>query len=221
MRIAIDLIKLDPDLQPRVALDQATINEYAEAMKEGDQFPSVVVFYDGAAHWLADGYHRVHAAKLAGTVEIEADVRNGTKKDALLFSVSSNATHGLRRTQADKRRAVMALLADPELSKESDRKLGKIAHVDNKTVAKYRAELGNSEEFLTLAEIARHTPLSIEALEFFRYTDLPYLLSMFGELPDDYKQKLVEIAVPEIEKFVVALKKSGIKEISEIGRAHV
>ena len=38
----------------------------------------------------------------------------GTQRDAILWSISANATHGLRRTNEDKRRAVTRLLQDPE-----------------------------------------------------------------------------------------------------------
>jgi len=47
----------------------------------------------------------------------------------------------LRRTQADKRRAVERLLADPEWARWSDRKVAEIAKVDHKTVGKIRREL--------------------------------------------------------------------------------
>lgn len=32
------------------------------------------------------------------------EVLRGTKRDAILYSVGANSTHGLRRTNADKRR---------------------------------------------------------------------------------------------------------------------
>ena len=38
--------------------------------------------------------------------EIAADVRQGTRRDALLFAAGANSSHGLSRTTADKRRAI-------------------------------------------------------------------------------------------------------------------
>lgn len=58
------------------------------------------------------GWHRVAGAEQAGLTEIEADVQPGTKRDALLYSAGANATHGLRRSNADKRRSVRLLLGD-------------------------------------------------------------------------------------------------------------
>jgi hypothetical protein len=43
------------------------------------------------------------------------------QRDALLYSISSNAEHGLPRSNADKRKAVRLLLADAEWGKWSDR----------------------------------------------------------------------------------------------------
>jgi hypothetical protein len=46
--------------------------------------------------------------------DILAEVREGTRRDALLHSLSANAEHGHRRTNDDKRRAVDIMLNDPE-----------------------------------------------------------------------------------------------------------
>ncbi len=38
-------------------LNDGIVAEYAEAMLDGAKFPPVIVYRDGAVHWLADGYH--------------------------------------------------------------------------------------------------------------------------------------------------------------------
>jgi len=50
------------------------------------------------------------ATKRIGALEIDADVRGGTHADALLHSYGANQTHGLRRTNEDKRKAVAGVL---------------------------------------------------------------------------------------------------------------
>lgn len=145
-------ITLDPDLQPRVIMDHATIAEYAEEMEAGATFPPIIVFDDGAKKWLADSWHRYFAAQKAGLEEIDVDLRTGSRRDALLFSISANAKHGLRRSREDKRRAVLALLSDPEWSVLSDRKLAKMAGVTHPTIAKYRAELDSESGKFTTQE---------------------------------------------------------------------
>lgn len=140
--IPLDLVRHDPDLQMRTAgIDVGVVADYAEAMTGGAEFPPIVVFFDGEGYWPGDGFHRLAAAAQAERESILADVREGGKREALLFAVGANANHGLRRTAADKRRSVLAMLRDPEWSKWSDREIGKRCAVDHKTVAKVRAEL--------------------------------------------------------------------------------
>ena len=45
-------------------------------------FPPVVVYFDGKTYWLVDGFHRVAAYRLAGRMEIDCLVIEGTKADA-------------------------------------------------------------------------------------------------------------------------------------------
>ncbi len=120
MHVSLDQIRIDGDTQVRVAIDQATVDEYAELFQAGKTLPKLTVFHDGAAHWLADGFHRYHAARKAGLVAIGCDVHRGTVAEARWAACGANAAHGLRRTNADKRRAVeMALKMKPELSDEA------------------------------------------------------------------------------------------------------
>lgn len=151
MILSIESINLDPELQPRVTLDQGTVEEYAEAMKDGKQFPDIVVFQDGFTYWLADGYHRHAAAKKVGASSISAEIRTGSKEDALRFALSANATHGLRRSQADKRRAVITALK--RFGNLSNRELGRMTAVDDKTIGKYRVRLAASEDVIRRLEM--------------------------------------------------------------------
>lgn len=139
--LTIDEMRLDGGTQPRARLDQSTINEYAEAMLNGDRFPPVVAFYDGQEHWLADGFHRVAAARAAGLAQVRAEIRQGTQRDAVLHSVGVNAQHGLRRANADKRRAVETLLRDEVWRDWSDREIARRARVSQPFVGKVRAEM--------------------------------------------------------------------------------
>ena len=112
--IKLDQLTLDEGLQPRSMMQMAVVDEYAEAMQDGAVFPAITVYLDGdlGTYWVADGFHRVAAARHAGRATIEAEIRDGDRREALLWSVQANATHGLRRSNLDKRRAVLALLND-------------------------------------------------------------------------------------------------------------
>lgn len=136
--IPIDKINLSGGTQSRATLDQDTINDYRDALQAGVTFPPITVFYDGSYYWLADGFHRVNAHVMHGRANVLADVRRGTCRDAVLYSVGANASHGLRRTNADKRRAVETLLNDDEWGGWSDREIARRCGVDNSFVSRLR-----------------------------------------------------------------------------------
>ena len=95
-------------LQTRVALSADTVEDYAEAMKGKAKFPPVTVFCDAERDtlWLADGFHRVAAAEADGYKMVKAEVIPGTFADALKHALGANANHGLRRSNADKQKAL-------------------------------------------------------------------------------------------------------------------
>ena len=139
---AIELTHIkDGGAQMRVEMQPETVDEYATEMLNGVSFPPVIVYHDGTDYWLGDGFHRVEAARKIERETVEANIREGTARDAILHGIGANAIHGLRRTQADKRRAVEKLLADPDWARWSDRKIAEVAKVDHKTVGKVRREL--------------------------------------------------------------------------------
>jgi len=139
--LSLDLIRRDGGTQPRANLNQDLIQEYAEAMQRDDQFDPVIVYHDGKDYWLADGFHRVGAALLNKSTVIDADIRQGTRRDAILYSVGANETHGLRRSNEDKERAIKTVLADEEWRKWSDSEIARRCKVNHTTVKKYRDEL--------------------------------------------------------------------------------
>ena len=140
--LEIDLIQNDGTTQMRVAgIDPSVVADYADAMEAGAVFPPIIVYHDGEQYWPGDGFHRIDAARRIGRETIDADIREGGRRDALLLAASANATHGLRRTQGDKRKSVETLLRDPEWSRWSDREIGKACSVDHKTVGRVRREL--------------------------------------------------------------------------------
>ncbi len=135
----------DGSAQMRVEMKPDVVLDYADDMAAGAIFPPVIVYFDGTTFWLGDGFHRVAAARKLERESIDAEVRDGDARQAILHGIGSNASHGLRRTQADKRRAVERLLRDEEWSMWSNREIAKAAKVDHKTVAKVRREILGGE----------------------------------------------------------------------------
>ena len=136
-------IRTDGGTQARITIDEETVSEYADAMRKGARFPAIICYYDGETYWLADGFHRHKAHFQAhGTAEkIAAEVRQGTRRDAVLFAVGANSDHGLRRTHADKRNAVLTLLRDEEWAGWSDRQIAERTKTTHPFVGKLRREL--------------------------------------------------------------------------------
>lgn len=141
MLLALDRIRCDGGTQPRSKIDYLLVQEYQEAYKSGAKFPPIVVFYDGDEYWLADGFHRVSAIPSIGTDKINAEVKQGTREDAVWFSCGANAHHGQRRTNEDKRRSVMTALSHPKAKGLSNRAIAEHCGVSHPFVDTVQGEL--------------------------------------------------------------------------------
>jgi ParB-like chromosome segregation protein Spo0J len=136
--VNITAIELDASIQCRAVIDTGTVAEYAERMEAGDAFPPVVLFGTVKRCWIGDGWHRVMAARQLGRTEIEADLREGDRRDALRYALGANAANGLRRTNDDKRRCVeLALVAFGGLS---SRAIAEMCGVGDQLVRAVRPE---------------------------------------------------------------------------------
>ena len=138
-------IRIDGGTQPRIAIDKKTVAEYAELLAFGTEFPPVVVFFDGTNNWLADGFHRYFSNKQTKRDCLQAEIHKGTQRDAVLYSVGANATHGMRRSNHDKQKAVLTLLKDEEWFKWSDSEIAKRCGVSPSTVGAQRSSLSSLE----------------------------------------------------------------------------
>lgn len=140
-QLRLDHVRIDGDTQPRTDIDHNLVDEYASAYLSGVELPPVVVFFDGANYWLADGFHRWWASRKAERKTIACEIRHGMQADAQWFSYAANQTHGLRRSNADKAKAVRSALLHPNCAKMSDGAVAAYLGVSDRMVAKYRAEL--------------------------------------------------------------------------------
>jgi len=141
MKIRLSEIRLDGGTQPRANMDQEVVGEYADYLMDGVKMPGLTVFHDGTYYWLADGFHRYFAHKKADIKEAECEVRQGSLRDAVLYSVGANDNHGLRRSNEDKRKAVITLLEDIEWSDWADREIARQCRVSVMTVGRIKKSL--------------------------------------------------------------------------------
>jgi hypothetical protein len=79
-------------------LDEDKVSRYAQIL---DQLPPVVVFESDDGLLLVDGYHRMEAARRLGRTVVRAQVRQGSREDALRFAVDLAAVErGMSKDQA-------------------------------------------------------------------------------------------------------------------------
>ena len=139
--LSIAALNLVAGTQSREQISEPTVVAYAEDAKTGDAFPPIDVFSDGTSYWVVDGFHRVEAYKRVDRKTIEAAVHKGTLRDAKLFSLGCNGQHGLRRTNRDKRMAVMTMLNDEEWVTWSDGKIADQCGVSQQFAREVRSQL--------------------------------------------------------------------------------
>lgn len=148
-RVSLDrsLLILDPALQSRAGgLDADHAADLAGAVRGGQRLPPVQVrSIPGRGYVVTDGFHTVEAHRLAGRPRVTCAVRPGSWEDAVLEAAAANQQHlGLKRTNADKRRAArMALVAVPHWS---DNRIAGHVGVTDKTVAEVRTQLEATSE---------------------------------------------------------------------------
>ncbi len=132
----------DERCQARAEFDEDHAADIAEYLEAGGSVPPVIVYRGSTGTYLADGFHRFRAYELRKQKYLEAEVRAGELRDAILFSVGANAQHtALTRGPADKRKAVVILLADPEWGQWSARKIADAAGVNRRLVDRLKRQL--------------------------------------------------------------------------------
>lgn len=154
-RVEIHHIRVDGGTQPRAGINQEKVAEYSELMGAGIEMDPVLVYFDGAAYWLVDGFHRLAARVLAGFTWVMCEVRQGTQVDAQWASYGVNARHGLPRTNEDKRRAVLAAFEHPKSAGISDRALAAHCGVSDHFVGVLRKEFPRCDRIAPETRVGR------------------------------------------------------------------
>jgi hypothetical protein len=139
--LLVSQVRAEASTQIRLELSEQKVEEYIEALATGAEFPPVVVYCDGSAHWLADGFHRLEAYRRCERMYIEAAVREGGQRDAVLYAVGANAAHGLPRNAGDVKNAIRTMLLDDEWSQWSDRAIAEQVQCHHSKVSRLRKEL--------------------------------------------------------------------------------
>jgi hypothetical protein len=136
---ALDNILIDKRYQARVkGLDEVHVTDLMNAYGQADAEiePPRVWIIPAVGNVLTRGFHRLEALKRLGRKRVECEIRNGSIADALTDAASGNNTHGLKRTNADKKRSVeMVVEAHPDWS---NRRIADEAGVSHNFVTELR-----------------------------------------------------------------------------------
>jgi len=87
-RLSVADLVANAPIDPEAHLDAARAERYAGTL---DALPPLVVFDTPEGLLLADGYHRLAAARRRGLETIEAEVRSGSRHDALRYAAKVGA----------------------------------------------------------------------------------------------------------------------------------
>lgn len=160
--IFVDQIDLTHSPMVRAEIRDDVVHEYWQVYSDNHQhMPALHVFQSEGQKkvLLADGRHRLEAAKRAGKKAVECEVHVGTFDDALTFALLANSQHGLRRSNEDKRASIkLAMTAWPQTS---DRQLAGLCAVGHQLVGEVRIELEKEkvipkETHVTTSDGKRH-----------------------------------------------------------------
>ena len=97
-RLKIAALLASAPTDPEAHLDPARVERYARTL---DDLPPVVVFDTPEGLLLADGYHRLAAARRSGLKTVEAEVRAGSRHEALRYAAEvGSAQRGISSEEA-------------------------------------------------------------------------------------------------------------------------
>jgi len=158
-KVKLEYIRIDGGTQYRDQINQDVVREYVEAMRDGDEFPSMETVFDGSTHWLVDGFHRYFAYMALGAKMVDVEYKPGTQREAQVIAMGVNGRHGLQRNNATKRRVVEAALIHEDTKDLSNEKIAKLCAVSSTFVAAVRSPEAKAKQ---VEKIERHFKKKLE-----------------------------------------------------------
>jgi ParB-like chromosome segregation protein Spo0J len=108
VKIPIDSIIVDPSIQIRQRLHEEAVVRYVDAF---DELPPIVVFETPEGRLLSDGMHRLAAANRLGMLDIEVDLRKGTRADAEEHAITANTKNAMPLSASERDEGIHRLTA--------------------------------------------------------------------------------------------------------------
>jgi ParB-like chromosome segregation protein Spo0J len=113
--VQVTRIEVIQGLLPRIYTHtiEEKVQEYQEAMAEGQEFPPITVWDKDGHYWLIDGMHRLIATKRLGKDTIKAEVVElENELEARILAIEKNVSHGIPLDKEEKRELARLLYAD-------------------------------------------------------------------------------------------------------------
>ena len=188
-------IRIDGGTQMRVSINQDKVAEYAEKMRDKENFPPIKATFDGSVYWLYNGFHRYFAAQASGATTIEVEYKPGTMEDAQDLALSANHDNGLPRTNEDKRKSVETAISMERHANKSDRDIAKLCKVSVSFVGAVRRPEIKEKQAKNVAKHYENKPTKTSESVVELHPDAdpkPSLTQDYG--PDEQELKANELA---------------------------
>jgi len=139
------------------SVDDDVVKRYAALMKDGAKFRPVEIIADSKkGNFLWDGFHRYFAAIKLGKKYIEANMIEGTQRDAIYLSFSANSENAFPRQPGTVKEIVEKILKDEEWSKMSQNDIARHVGCTKQFVSKIKSEF----EKLSVNQLTDRTALT-------------------------------------------------------------
>lgn len=205
--LSVTALQVDDDIQPRESLSWSVVDEYATHYTEEEEgqniLPPLDVFEIDGNYYVADGFHRLDAARKAKKETLPCHVQQGSKRDAMVFACFANARRGLAYRHGDKERIVQRLLNDAEQSSRSDRDLARdvgVSHVYVWSIRKRLSEQKRLQEELATIPTTTRGPRARAEEQLSTYLDVPHETLKIGlQSQQKHPQEIVYALAKAVE----------------------
>jgi uncharacterized ParB-like nuclease family protein len=135
--------------QLRAQEDERAVDDYAQAMERGEEFPMPLLVTGEGGYVTVDGHHRIRAYEKAGREKFKAKVIPtppgvDAAEFARLLGTRFNNQHGVRKTRKDKRNEALAVIPLMHRIGMSNRQMAQALKCDEKTIRNLKADLADS-----------------------------------------------------------------------------